>query len=482
MKRHIHEALAVVGFLIVLTLVILRISYISLPVFDNSQGTQTGFLDEKNNTVDVIFLGTSNMFHSINPVVMYSETGITSYDWGSSSQSLNMSYMYLKEALKTQSPKVVCLEVMQVCGNSSKRLYEPGMRWGFTYFPLSTDKLEALNVQLDNKNDFEYLSYILPVLRYKSRWKELTRDDFENKSDTYLKGCKVSFITQPQSYPDDYYADVDVEIKSANIVAFNQIVELCKDEGIELVLFKGPNTAIWKDAYSKKVERYANTLGLKYIDYNHMVDELGIDLDADFQDESHTNVFGQTKVTKHMGQFLKENYDLKDHREDEGGNSYDKAVITLASAFAEYYLGETDNLNSFLSVMEGNPYVVICQINGNVDESVAGEVRTRLGMNDDSVACVVDIEKNEKYFETSQMGYEWHRTIDGHDFSIESSTALNDYYMDDDGIEVPVFSSSYDGKTMSQTDYGVSIMIYDKLLGRLVSFSEFDGSSDARIS
>lgn len=478
MKRRITVAISIVAFLIILILSVHKISDISLPIFDNNQGAQTGFFDEEKNSIDVIFLGTSNMFHSINPVIMYNDTGITSFDFGSSSQSLNMSYMYLKEALKTQKPKVVCLEVVQVYGNSSKHLYEPGMRWGFTYFPLGENKLEGLYSQLGGVVDFEYLSYVVPILRYKSRWKELTKEDFVGETDKFLKGCNASFITQPQSYPDDYFDDEEVVIKEANVEALDNIRKLCEKEGIELVLFKGPNTALWKDAYSKKVSKYAENYNLKYIDYNHLVDEISLDVNTDFQDESHVNIWGQTKVTKHMEEFLKTNFDLADHRGGEVENSYDKALKSFNQMCVAYYLSEAENIYSFMEMLEGNPYVVTCQINGNVDENVASYVREKLGMSEDSVAMVTDFMSRDRYFETAEMPYEWHGTIMGREFAIENRKIFYDYYLGVTDYEMIEYSGAFDGENVTETDYGVVISVYDKILEKQVAFAEFKADCD----
>ena len=109
--RKAINCLKICAFILLTLLIGFNIQKVVSPKFTSSQGMQSGFKNEKSNSVDVLFLGTSNMFHTINPLVLYEDTGITSFDFGSSSQSLNMTYMYLKEALKTQNPKVVCWHV-----------------------------------------------------------------------------------------------------------------------------------------------------------------------------------------------------------------------------------------------------------------------------------------------------------------------------------------------------------------------------------
>ena len=47
-----------------------------------------GFYAEKKNDIDVLIVGSSNSFCTIDPLVLYEEYGIAAYDFGSSSQPL----------------------------------------------------------------------------------------------------------------------------------------------------------------------------------------------------------------------------------------------------------------------------------------------------------------------------------------------------------------------------------------------------------
>ena len=136
-----------------------------------------GFYAEKKNDIDLIVIGSSNSFCTINPIVLYEEYGIAAYDFGSSSQPMNISALYLKEALKRQKPKVVALEVNMMVGDSISSGNEAALRWGFTDIPLSADKLQCIYQSVGAVNA-DYFSYVFPIFRYHSRWKELSRTDY----------------------------------------------------------------------------------------------------------------------------------------------------------------------------------------------------------------------------------------------------------------------------------------------------------------
>ena len=94
MKKRI---LAVVGFL-ALTILALGIAQevLKAKFIQDSTTIIDGFYAEKRNDIDVLFLGSSNCFCTIDPLVLYEEYGIASYDFASSSQSMDISLYILR--------------------------------------------------------------------------------------------------------------------------------------------------------------------------------------------------------------------------------------------------------------------------------------------------------------------------------------------------------------------------------------------------
>ena len=57
--------------------------------------------------------------------------------------------------------------------------------------------------------------------------------------------------------------------------------------------------------------------GIPFLNMNYYLDEIGIDGDTDFGTSRHLSVNGARKATMFLGNYLKENYELVDHRGDE---------------------------------------------------------------------------------------------------------------------------------------------------------------------
>ena len=127
---------------------------------------------------EVIFIGDCEVYANFSPMVMYEKEGIKSYIRGSSQQMIWQSYCILKETLKYEIPKIVVLNVnsMRYDKNSDKvseaynRLTIDNMKW-------SKEKIEIIKESMTEEETF--ISYVFPILRYHSRYNELTSEDFE---------------------------------------------------------------------------------------------------------------------------------------------------------------------------------------------------------------------------------------------------------------------------------------------------------------
>ncbi|HOO27524.1 MAG TPA: hypothetical protein PLU43_03595, partial [Lachnospiraceae bacterium] len=69
------------------------------------------FYTNDENSIDVLFMGSSHSYSNVNTGVLYDDFGIAAYDLGGAEQLLWNDYYWLVEALKTQKPKVIVLEI-----------------------------------------------------------------------------------------------------------------------------------------------------------------------------------------------------------------------------------------------------------------------------------------------------------------------------------------------------------------------------------
>lgn len=69
----------------------------------NNYDTVQGFYEEPEDTIEVIFLGTSSVVNSIMPMELYEDYGICAYNLGTEQQPIMASYYWLEEAYRKHS-------------------------------------------------------------------------------------------------------------------------------------------------------------------------------------------------------------------------------------------------------------------------------------------------------------------------------------------------------------------------------------------
>ena len=139
------------------------------------EGAMTREYYDEQNAHDVIFVGDCEVYENFSPVTLWSDYGITSYIRGSAQQLIWQSYYLLEEAFERDSPKIVVYNVQSMKYDTPQS--EAYNRMTIDGMPLSRHKLDAIKASMTEDEDM--ISYLIPFLRYHSRWSELTAEDFE---------------------------------------------------------------------------------------------------------------------------------------------------------------------------------------------------------------------------------------------------------------------------------------------------------------
>lgn len=274
------------------------------------------YYDEEKNH-EVIFIGDCEVYANFSPMVLYEEEGITSYIRGNSQQLIWQSYYMLKETLKYETPKVVVLNVNSM--RYSKPVSEAYNRLAIDKMKWSKEKIDIIKASMTEEENF--LSYVIPLLRYHSRFDKLTSEDFEyllkTKKNTH-NGFLINKNIKPVESLPTKRRLASYEFEENCYEYLNQITELCKENNIKLVLIKAPSVyPYWYDEYEEQIKEYAQNNNLDYYNFKEKVEEIGIDYNTDTYDGGlHLNLAGATKLSKYFSKILKEKYELTDYRED----------------------------------------------------------------------------------------------------------------------------------------------------------------------
>ena len=330
--------------------------------------------------IQAFFVGPSFGLFSIDPMRIYEQTGIVSYNISSASQPLEISYYMVKDALRTQSPRYVFLDIGHVF---SYWFENPFYRYVLDSMPLNSSKDEFARAYAahfpEEKRLAGYLSAYFPIYQYHDRWSELRSMDLaliRQERSTFTKG----YYPCPSSIDSGMYVDSVADI-NASAVGYTSTIEngaadstldeervyqpqimetewdvvlrikaLCEEHGAELRLMKIPACvapqdadSAWTRIKSDMIRAAAAESGIPYIDMMYDVD-IGIDWTQDSVDGgTHLNWLGAKKVSDFLAGYLQSECGLagvRDENYERDVPAYDKmsrvADLMMTDSLAPY--------------------------------------------------------------------------------------------------------------------------------------------------
>ncbi len=291
------------------------------------------------NTMDVVFMGSSHCYCSIYPSVLWREAGIAAFDMAVSGQDKNSTYYTLIETLKTQSPKVVFVDMYGL-------LFDKNVASGNSYRNMLSLKpsLNSLKLIREYVEPEEQLSYIIrwPIIH--TRFWELDKYDFiAYEPSIYGRGADYQWVVGQAERGKDGTETTGV-LKYENQQWLERLRDLSRKQKFDLVFFVAPFPVSEEEQQQiNAAQVFADQNHIDFIDFNKLRDELGLDDQQDFIDSFHCNAFGAEKTTAYIMEYLLQHYTLEDHRDD---NRYSFWELDykwyLHQQFSEYLLPKSE--------------------------------------------------------------------------------------------------------------------------------------------
>ena len=355
--------------------------------------TMQNFYAQEDNTVDVLILGSSHAGTNIDLETLWNEYGYSAYAlWGSSQPFWN-SYHFLTEALKTQQPGVVVLDLYaasfpeEYADEARQVTNTAGMK-------LSLNKLQAIMATAPNER---WADLLLGMPVWHSRYRELDADDFAHYPWTEgLDDFKGGSTRYGSYWAVETGRELSREItpmQAREEEYLRKIMELCQRRQIPLVLVVTPT------AEREAEQGYYNAACAAAAEYdvpcynlNTMDTETGIATDDYSIDNSHLNTQGARRVSRWLAGKLQA-YGLADHRGDARYASWDR----FSTASNHLYLSQITELKDWLAEISRDGYtLVVCP--GDIAD-MTEDVRKRMSQ---YVYVTVEGELNGKIVSVSQ--------------------------------------------------------------------------------
>ncbi len=297
--------------------------------FKNNFMNAYNYVNEAENSIDIVALGNSNMYSALCPLKLWDEQGYTSTIIASPRQTAAITSTLLEDVLKTQSPKLVILE--------ADMFYE-GVELNENIVDESSSKkrLPAIPYITDDKITTDIQNRFTVFLLH-DQWKSMIANP-ANIGDDALFNHGYFFNDEiKEAVPNDNmnYTDKVETIPDETILYLNKTISICDKANIELMLINSPSLSTWSYARHNAVEKFAMDNNIGYLDFNAL-DDYTIEYDREFRDKGmHVNYYGASKITAYVGNYIFENY--KGLIDDKRENAQYSSWYSDRDRFIEYY-------------------------------------------------------------------------------------------------------------------------------------------------
>lgn len=427
-----------------------------------------GFYALEENSMDVLFLGTSHTYYGFNPSILYMKTGLSSYVFAGECQPASVTYHYLKEALKTQKPELIVLDVFSLLPSSQACQTDGIIKKNLEDFKFSQNKAEALQL-LKNENLIEN---IFDVSMYKERWNEVTMNDFLYPLTNHFNpnfGYTEGYPADDPIYVREKYETKEVLIPEKEVLkSMFQIFHLAKEHDIDVLVVKTP---YYKTEEEHKIINYifneAQEFGFKTLDFNQLYDELDFVFDKD-GDIWHCNVRGAWKITHYLCDYLLENYPVSIKE-----SPYDMEYKQLYNSTMKHMLWTYLDSKEYLEYLSELDVTLLINYNGKEEGWISDEMRNmlqRLGI--PSINLETDyaavISGKEIYFE-----------------HFSNHTLDNEIIVGEDVIRCKsdgtTYKFVYNGEEVEYNHVSFNVIVIDNLTKSVMDRLAFDTRDDFKI-
>lgn len=291
-----------------------------------------GFYEEPVDSLDVVFVGGSNVYEFWMAPLAYRMYGIASWPFATPSLRFTQACSVI-ESIKERQKNALYIVTL----NSLYDTSEVQIHYLIDYIPFSAEKMKLIgSLATINRSSFsDSMEFYFPIIRFHERWSKLQKEDFSYSVDG-LKGASVlpAFFNHTTDVTGGLAPrNGRAELSSSLVQYVNDFLDYIEDNELTVLFLEMPMSFEESDKTPEMMNSLEDIIrerGHGVLDLMEEVDGLGLDPAADFDDRVHTNIHGAIKVTDYISRYLVSEYALNDRR---GGSDY----ASWEQAYEKYY-------------------------------------------------------------------------------------------------------------------------------------------------
>ncbi len=282
-----------------------------------------GFYLEDENSLDVVFVGSSEVYCCYSPALAYKECGFTSYPYATESNTvLNFKAIY-EEIMRTQNPKLIVFEINGAIYGDENIGRDASLRRVVDNMPFNENREELINSVATS----DQLEYYIPFIKYHGSWDNLPntwswslaviRDQLrgynllkgvKNKTEIFRPKTRVYTASQMSSR---------MPLFSKSDKGLHDFLNYLEEKNVDkdkILFVRVPhvNTDENRSRYLRgnTVGDVVKSYGYDFVSFEVEDPEIGTDVHHDFYNLEHMNIYGQQKFSKYFSHYLQKRYDL----------------------------------------------------------------------------------------------------------------------------------------------------------------------------
>ena len=311
-----------------------------------------GFYMEPKDSLDVVMLGASELYTGFSAPLAWQQYGFTSYPLAVSSMPSCLYDSMLTETMRRQTPKVVVVEINGFLYDFNQDETDTGLHKWLDNIPMSRNKAQTIikYVPKDQQS-----SYFFRLEKYHDTWNE--PEIWAGPARQRLTMTRTGYSLTKAFEVIPKVETGDREVKSLKLSAENEqmlrsFCERARALGVENVLFvRFPHRTVLTDpTVLPKLGSIVQEYGYTFLNCDEQLDSIGLELNQDFCDNEHMNVFGMQKFTAWFGRYLSEQYSLPTSHNDKITTEWERCaafVKQMLPICEQKTPGDGGNYNEF---------------------------------------------------------------------------------------------------------------------------------------
>ncbi len=291
-------------------------------------------------TVDAVYIGTSGLDrYIINPKI-YEEYGMSIFPLTVDALPCWLYTNMIEEAYTYQNPELLIIDTRsfgqdnvktETMDASGRRVIDIMDFFSINRLKVAFKTMKQIHAVDEKQSRFD-LSYIFSFIKYHSKWEE---EDFRFKNNIgsvphqyagFTVNTKNTVNRVPQEailYDLTYQEDLDPMSEEA----LYELLDYIEEKDLNVMFLDTPEFRTKKQmGRANRINQIIEDAGYPLLQF-YTSEEAGkftidLDVNTDFYDESHVNYYGAIKFTDYFADYLDENYDLPDRRNDENAAKY----------------------------------------------------------------------------------------------------------------------------------------------------------------